>query len=260
MTTLNGAVRVLAASVLLPAWGAAQERGLAPLERSFAAGLAAVRPFSAAPRPGPVRAAGTAGDFNAAAWGQFPPPDPQTLAWLAARVPGLDAASVRVVPAAVADGVMARAVAAKTTYLDILSDAVFRRKEIYYTPVDALNEVHRRYISGTMPIQGRTEKGAAFQMQAMLAGQGRVELLYDQESFTFKDGEQRFKIENKGRVAAAIRGAGDITLEGLSAYGAPVFCPWAKIQRMTKESMYKVRVETSCGSRGGNDLFPVRNR
>ena len=200
------------------------------------------------------------GVFGAENWASFPPPDPQTLAWLVARIPGLDAAAVRVVSAEAADAFMRRAVDARTTYLDFLSDEVFRRKEIYYAPADVLNAVHRKYVSGTMPVQGRSEKDEDFQMQALVMGQGRVDILYDRDGFTFAEGDQRFKIERGGRVTAIIQGAGDIGLEGLSAYGVPIFCPWANIQRMTKESMYKVRVETNCGSRDGNDLSPVRLR
>lgn len=81
--------------------------------------------------------------------------------------------------------------------------------------------------------------------------------MFDRGDFTFKEKKDRFKVHGGGRVEVGIRGAGDISIDGLSAYGAPVFCPWAKIQRMTKESTYKIRVETSCGARGGNDIFPI---
>ena len=193
-------------------------------------------------------------------WTSFPAPDPKTLAWLASRVPNLDASSVRLVPPAAAEEVMQKAVAAKATYLDVLSHQIFRGKELYYVPQSTLDQLHGKYVSGTVPVQGTSEDGKPFQMQGFLAGQNRVELLYDRAEFTFKEEGHRFKVANGGRVASGIQGPGDVTVEGLSAYGAPVFCPWAKIQRMTKESMYKVKVVSSCGTRGGNDLHPVRTR
>lgn len=251
-------VSIAALIVTVPAWSASSERGLEPLQRAFAAGRLEMRRFQE--RPKPPQSALAAGLVELNRWSQLPAPDAPTLAWLSARIPGLDAGAVRVVPLDIAEAAMQRALVAKVTYLDILTDQAFRGQEIYYTPEPVLNELHRKYISGTMPIQGDDEDGKPFQMQALLAGQSKVDMLYDREKFTLKENGTRFKVEKKGRIAATILGAGDIGLEGLSAYGAPVFCPWAKIQRMRKESMYKMHVETSCGSRGGNDVHPIRLR
>ncbi|MEK7858654.1 MAG: hypothetical protein AAB320_05875 [Elusimicrobiota bacterium] len=190
-------------------------------------------------------------------WMGFPPPDAQTLAWLVSRIPGLDAGKVHAVPLEAAEGVMQRAFTAKATYLDIFTDEAFRNGSAYYVSQAVLDALDRRYISGTVPVRGQTEDGKTFQMQGLVAGQGKVQLLFDRGEFTFKEDKNRFKVHNNGRVEAGIRGAGDISIDGLSAYGAPVFCPWAKIQRMSKESMYKIRVETSCGARGGNDISPI---
>lgn len=193
-------------------------------------------------------------------WQQYPAPDPQTLAWLSSRIPGLDAANVRVVPMASVDALMQRAAAAQATYLDIFSDPGFGRTELYYAPVDVLNALHLKYVSGAMPIQGTAEDGKPYQIQAIVAGQGKVDILYERGDFSYKENNNRFKVDKSARVTATKLGPGDIGLNGLSAYGAAIVCPWAKIQRMTKESALKMRVETSCGSRSGNDIRPVRIR
>lgn len=252
----------LAAVVLVLAWSnpatAQAEPGLRPLQEALGFGRAEIAAFR------------KAREFRRAAlqqspqpliqpknWRGFPPPDAQTLAWLASRIPGLDAGKVRAVPLDAAAGAMQRAVAAKVTYLDIFTDEAFRKDEAYYVSQAVLDALDLKYVSGTVPVRGRAEDGKTFQMQGLVAGLGKVQLVFDRGDFTFKEKKDRFKVHGGGRVEVGILGAGDISIDGLSAYGAPVFCPWAKIQRMTKESMYKIRVETSCGARGGNDISPI---
>lgn len=241
---------------------AAQEAGLEPLQQAWGLGLQQVHFYQTNQAQAAMRAAQT---FNAAVFtaldsSNYPAPDAATLAWLAGRIPGLDVSLVRTVPSDIADSVMHQAADARLTYMDVLSEEAFRQQKLFYVPQDTLNAIDRKYIAGLIPVSGQAEDHRPFQMQGFLAGKGRVELLYDRDNFSFKEDNHRFKVTNGGRVSAAIQGPGDITIDGLSAYGAPIFCPWARIQRMTKESMYKVRVETSCGTRGGNDVDPVRLR
>lgn len=257
----------LAAAVCLlgAGTGRAYEPGLEALSRAFSAGQAQFKALPELPPVMPKNAptppdAGAEAFFHALDWSTFPPPDPQTLGWLSSRIPNLAAASVRAVPFETADAVMQRAVDAKATYLDVLSHEIFREKEVYFVSQAALNRLHVKYVSGTVPVQGTTEDGKPFQMQGFVIGQNRVEILYDRPEFTFKEDGHRFKVDNGGRVESTILGPGDVAVDGLYAYGAPIFCPWAKIQRMTKESMYKIKVQSSCGSRGGNDVSPVRVR
>lgn len=249
----------VAAAFLVAAWSTASaEPGLRPLQEGFGLGRAEIASFrktqdlsktAAQQAPEPL--------IQTKNWLGFPPPDAPTSAWLAARIPGLDVRKVRAVPPDAADRVMQRAFAAKATYLDIFTDEAFRKDEAYYVSQAVLDALDLKFVSGTVPVRGRAEDGKPFQMQGLVAGLGKVQLLFDRSDFTFKEKKDRFKVLNNGRVEIGIIGPGDISIDGLSAYGAPVFCPWAKIQRMTKESMYKIHVETSCGSRGGNDIFPI---
>lgn len=266
MTSTKQSLRAVAVVVLFLSAGGfcnAQEAGLEPLQQAWGLGFQQVQFYHGNQTQAAMRAAASfeAAVFTALDSSNYPAPDPATLAWLAGRIPGLDTSLVRIVPPATVDSVMLQAAQAKLTYMDVLSEEAFRQQKLFYVPQDTLNQVDRKYISGLIAVSGHAEDGNPFQMQGFVAGKGRVELLYDRDDFSFKEsGGHRFKVTNGGRVSAAIQGAGDITLEGLSAYGAPIFCPWAKIQRMTKESMYKVRVQTSCGTRGGNDVDPIRLR
>jgi hypothetical protein len=193
------------------------------------------------------------------AWDQFEAPDAQTQTWLTRRIPGLDASKVRVVPPDVADGVMKQAVARGGTYVDLLSDAFFRKPELYYVSAGTLALLDHRYIAGTLQVSGTAEDGQPFQMLGLVLGGGRVHIIYDR-GFSYNDEGKRFKIEPQARISATIMGPGDLGLDGISAWGKAVFCPWAHMQRISKESAYKVRVVTQCGARGGLDVKPVRNR
>lgn len=194
-------------------------------------------------------------------WDQFPKPDAATLNWLAQRIPNLDKAAVRIIPADVAEQAMQWAAGQRTTYIDLLTDGTFGKREIYFAPNPLLRAVDAKYYSGTMPFNGRTESGHNFQMQGIVAGQGRVHILYDLQTFSYRDPDgDRFKVENGGRVSVSIRGRGDLGVDGLSVFGHAIFCPWSKIRRMVKDGPFTVKVESSCGNRDRNPLKPVRLR
>jgi hypothetical protein len=249
---------VLLALALSPVHAApACEPGLGDLRAGLAAGLLELGRFKALPRPLPPPPGG--GVVREQSWSELPAPSAPVLEWLGRRVPGVDAPNVRVVPVDLALGVMERVVTAGGTYIDLFSDPAFRGKALYFTPLETLNEVDRKFIAGSMPIRGQAEDGKPFQLQGLLSGQGRVEFLYDRE-FQWKENGHKFKIERGARLTATILQPGDVKIEGLFVYGKPIFCPWARVDRMTKESAYKVRIDTSCGSRGGNDLRPVQRR
>lgn len=257
-----------ALAVLISATAGAQEPGLEALQGAFSdAQLLHMPPPPPTPAPAvtptPTPAQQGAEDapiFQTEQFQELSQPDPGTLAWLAQRVPGLDVANVKVVTADAAESVMQQAVNAKATYLDVLTNQFFRSQTLYYVPQDVLNQVNAKYISGTVPIQGTTENNQAFQMQGFLIGDSQVDMLFNLTQFTFKVNGTRYKIANGGRVAGSVLGAGDISVSGMYAYGAPIFCPWAQIQRMTKTSANQIKVQTSCGSKSNIEIDPVTTR
>lgn len=253
------------AAVLAVSSAAAQEPGLEALQSALGAAGQLTREFHLQPKPAaaPVSSAAQAQQpftvLGTGQWDSFSQPDANTLRWLALRVPGLDVSAVRQVPLEVAEEAMRRAAAAKVTYVDVLSDSVFRKNEIYFVGQDVLDALDARYISGTVPIRGKMDGGQPFQMQGLLVGQSRVEMLFDYTDFTFRDGGHRYKVSNGGRVEARVLGEGDIATSGISVYGVRIICPWARIDRITKDAAYSVKVQTSCGTRS-NPIDPVRLR
>lgn len=235
----------------------AQEVRLAPLEGAWLSGEQQALQF-------PLRTQqqfgqGGVGVFSTEQWKSLTVPDAATLAWLSSKIPGLDAANVRLVDAGSADNVMRKAVNARVTYMEVLSNEGFRHKELYYVPKDVLAGLDARYISGTIPIRGVAEDGKPFQMVGFLIGQSRVEMLFERD-FSWKQDGRRYKLTANGRVAGRVLGDGDLGIDGVSAYGAPIFCPWARLQRLTKQSANKLRVQTSCKTLDNVDIDPVRAR
>lgn len=193
---------------------------------------------------------------------QLPPPDPKTVAWLASRIPGLNTAALRAVPLDPVDAILSRAAAAQASYLDIFTDAGLGRGKpaLYYLSQDVLASLEKKWVSGSMPATGTAKDGRPFHMQALVAGNGAVYILYDLDQFSFKDGKIEFKITDSGRVAVTVLGAGDVGMKGVSACGCKgPFCGCAELQRMTKIAPDKVKVKTSRGDQTA-DLKAVRRR
>lgn len=218
---------------------------------------------AAGPEGGPeAQAVGGSGLIRPEQWQIFSAPDPQTLAWLASRMPGVDAANVRVVPGASADGAMQRAIAAGASYVDLLSDPALQRgrSELYYVPQDALLQVDQKYLSGTLPASGMAKDGRPFKMQAIVGGAGNVTFLYDRtDEFTFQSDGYDIKIAAGGKVSSQIHGSGDIGSQGVSGCMRVVVYVCAQIQRTTKVSADQIRVETSRGPQT-KELRPIRSR
>lgn len=179
---------------------------------------------------------------------RLPAPDAALAAWLTARVPGLDAASVRVMDAATADGLLGDAVARGLSPLEFFTEPVFRGGDAFYIPHDLLDEVFRRYdIPVLTPATGVSSNGIRFRMRGLLIGQGRIEALYDWGPFSFANpefGGDTYTLA--ARVTQRIRGPGDLAVSGI-AVRIGAFYP--EILRIVKTGPGRVRVDTTLGSR-----------
>ena len=181
-------------------------------------------------------------------WASLAPADAATLAWLAGRVPGLDVSSVRTMTPEAAEALLAACEARGLSPLDFFTDAGFRGPGIFYFPRALLATIYARYDFRVItPVSGNDEHGTPFSMQAMVAGAGRIETLYDRDDITFhhpdfKDGKYTVKV----RVTERILGQGDMTVSGVTAH---IGILSADLRRFTKISPTEGRVETSLGSR-----------
>ncbi len=222
------------AVLMLPAI-AAPEPGLAPLilaleqARGHSAVLSAQARSAPAPAPGNL----LRGDL----WAQFPPPNAEERAILGARLPGVRPESVRVVGKEQIEDLMARAIASQATYMDLLTDAALSANAVFYVPLAALQVLDRKYVTGAMPYSGTAKDGRPFRMAAIVAGQRRLDFLYDlTDEFQFDSDGFIFKIAPGGGVSAVIAGPGVLTeIKGAKVYGCAGLCAWAEFVKWQKE-------------------------
>jgi hypothetical protein len=191
-------------------------------------------------------------------WASLDAPDAATGQWLAGRVPGLDASSVRVLTFAAADALFSAAVARNLTPLDFFTDPAFRAQGVFYLPQETVAALFARYeMHAITPASGTTTDDKPFVMEALLVGNGRIDMLYDQDDFSFRNAvldNDRYTLA--ARVTERIEGPGDLTLEGVAVkYGIlkPI------IRRITKISPTEARVDTNFGSRN-RPVLPIRRR
>jgi hypothetical protein len=191
-------------------------------------------------------------------WASLAAPDAATLQWLAGRVPGLDAASVRTLTLEAADALFSAAVAQDLTPLDFFTDPAFRAQGAFYLSRETAAALFARYeMHAITPASGTTTDDKPFVMQALLVGNGRIDMLYDQDDFSFRNpvlDDDRYTLA--ARVTERIQGPGDLSIEGVSVkYGIlkPI------IRRITKISSTEARVETNFGSRD-RPVLPIRRR
>lgn len=207
-------------------------------------------------------AGGEQGLIQIERWRNLAAPDAQSLAWLSSRLPGLDLKNVRAVTLEGADMVMQKSVAAKATYLDLLTDPALRkdRGELYYVSQEVLMSLDRKYISGTLPATGTDKKGRPYKMQGIVAGAGSIIFLYDQtDEFIFKNNDVDIKIAPGGKVVSTINGPADSATTGVSGCMRVGFYFCAEVQRTTKASDGKITVQTSRGPQT-QDINPIRAR
>jgi len=261
---------VLAASAGRPAWGAppSAAAGLRAASARIADFIGRELPQAGARSPLPAEPASLAPAALAAQgagapllparlWDSLPVPDARTLAGLATRIPGLDTGKVRELTPEAIDQVLGEAVTRGYAAIDLFSDDGLRTDRVYYAPQQTLAQAFSKYLMRAITlISGRSDDGTPFHMQALVMGSGRVEMLYDQDQFTFDNPLCEGSYTLRSRVSHVVQAPGDLLVEGVVAN---VSLLHARVRRFVKISKDQVRVETSLGSRD-KPLFPIRLR
>lgn len=190
-------------------------------------------------------------------WEKLSPPAAPILAWLSARLPGLDAAMLRELPRAETLALIESARARQLSVLDVFTDAALREKKLYYLSRESLAEIDKNYeLHSLFPIQGRTLDGRPYFLQAIVMGASKVEMLYNLNNFIFKHPTftgHGGKFKFPSRVTQTITGPGLASLNNIRG-------PWnARIEKFVKLSPTRVRVVTSL-SNEDSDLRPIRRK
>jgi hypothetical protein len=191
-------------------------------------------------------------------WATLAPPDAATLAFLSSRIPGLNAAAVRVLPFEAVDAVIAVAADRAMSPLDLFTDPAFRGDAIFYLSPETIKALFERYeVHMLTPAYGLAKDGKSYAMQALVAGGGRIDALYDRDQFNLDNPlmpGHSYKLAN--RVTEIIQGPGDVTIEGAWIHMGLIT---PKILRTTKLSPTEGRVETNYGTRN-RPVTAIRRR
>jgi hypothetical protein len=149
----------------------------------------------------------------------LPEVKPEVKAWVAEVAPELAQVSVRELPEKTALDIFDRAAAAGWGSVDVLTDSVFREPCTFYFSGEALRAVDAAFVLDLVTvIRGQDKKGQDFEMTALLAGRGKLVVLYDRDGIVYRNErlERDFKLAS--RVVFETPTAGVLkNVEGLCA-------------------------------------------
>ncbi|MFI5348257.1 MAG: hypothetical protein ACHQ2Z_01830 [Elusimicrobiota bacterium] len=258
MKTLSFAILVLTAAVQARAQAGPAARMGAQLGRTPQISASAFPPSDAVPVPQGVPAPASSAVVPSWLWATLKAPDAPTLAALSSRIPGLKTATVRVLTIEAADALLADAAARGQSPLDFFTDPGFRGEASFYLDQATMAALFAHYdIRGLTPPSGITKDGRPYAVQGFVVGGGRIDILYNLDQFTFENPVfpgHTYKLA--AHVIESIQGPGDIGIQGIWVrFG--LITP--EIERVTKLSPTKSRVETSYGSLN-KPVFVIRRR
>jgi hypothetical protein len=119
---------------------------------------------------------------------KLPEVRPDVKAWVAEVAPELAQVSVRELSEETALGIFARAAAAGWGSVDVLTDSVFREPCTFYFSGEALRAVDAAFeLDLVTVIRGQDKKGKDFEMTALLAGRGKLVVLYDRDGIVYRN-------------------------------------------------------------------------
>jgi hypothetical protein len=113
---------------------------------------------------------------------------PEVKTWVAQVAPELAQVSVRELPEKTALDVFGRAAAAGWGSVDVLTQGVFREPCTFYFSREALRAVDAAFeLDLVTVIRGQDQKGQDFEMAALLAGRGKLVVLYDRDGIVYRN-------------------------------------------------------------------------
>jgi len=118
----------------------------------------------------------------------LPEVSPAVRARVAQVAPELAQVSVRELPAKTALAIFARAAAAGWGSVELLTNSVFREPCTFYFSGEALRAVDEAFVLDLVTvIRGQDKRRQNFEMTALLAGRGKLVVLYNRDGIVYRN-------------------------------------------------------------------------
>jgi hypothetical protein len=149
----------------------------------------------------------------------LPEVKPEVKAWVAQVAPELAQVSVRALPEQTALDIFIRAAAAGWGSVDVLTSSVFREPCTFYFSREALRAVDAAFVLDLVTvIRGQDKRQRDFEMTALLAGRGKLVVLYDRDGIVYRNDRLSRDFRLASRVVFDTPTAGVLeNVEGLCA-------------------------------------------
>ena len=159
---------------------------------------------------------------------------PEVKATVAQVAPELAQVSVRELAEKMALAIFARAAAAGWGSVDLLTNSVFREPCTFYFSGEALRAVDAAFVLDLVTvIRGQDKKRQDFEMTALLAGRGKLVVLYDRDAIVYRNERLGRDFRLASRVVFETPTAGVLeNVEGLCAKVRLLKC--ARIRSLVK--------------------------
>jgi len=148
-------------------------------------------------------------------------------------------------PAKTALAIFARAAAAGWGSVELLTNSVFREPCTFYFSGEALRAVDRAFVLDLVTvIRGQDKRGQDFEMTALLAGRGKLVVLYDRDGIVYRSKRLGRDFRFASRVEFETPAAGVLeNVQGLCAKVPLLRC--VRIRSLVKVGRtLKVQAET----------------
>ena len=144
---------------------------------------------------------------------------PEVKAWVAQVAPELAQVSVRELPEKTALDVFGRAAAAGWGSVDVLTQGVFREACTFYFSREALRAVDAAFeLDLVTVVRGQDTIGHDFEMTALLAGRGKLVVLYNRDGIEYRNEKLARNFKLGSRVEFETPGTGVLeNAQGLCA-------------------------------------------
>jgi len=164
----------------------------------------------------------------------LPEVKPEVKAWVAQVAPELAQVSVRELLGQTALDIFDRAAAAGWGSVDVLTSSVFREPCTFYFSGEALRAVDAAFVLDLVTaIRGQDKRRQDFEMTALLAGRGKLVVLYDRDGIVYRNERLARDFRLASRVVFETPTAGVLeNVEGLCAKVRLLRC--ARIRSLVK--------------------------